>query len=73
MVICFGGMMMRGKGSSIRMMARESSLGGSLLRSTLKGMISFPAIGSREEESSAMEERGGLDGIRKEASSGLFI
>jgi hypothetical protein len=36
-------------------------------------MISFPAIGSREEESSAMEERGGLDGIRKEASSGLFI
>jgi hypothetical protein len=38
-------------------MARESSLGGSLLRSTLKGMISFPAIGSREEENFAMGER----------------
>jgi hypothetical protein len=38
-------------------MARESSLGGSLLRSTPKGMISFPAIGSREEENSAMGER----------------
>jgi hypothetical protein len=39
------------------MMARESSLGGSLLRSTPKGMISFLAIGSREEESSTMGER----------------
>jgi hypothetical protein len=36
-------------------------------------MISFPAIGSREEESSAMEERGGLDGMRKKVGSGLFI
>jgi hypothetical protein len=39
------------------MMARESSLGGSLLRSTLKGMISFLAIGSREEENSAVGEK----------------
>jgi hypothetical protein len=46
----------RGKGSSTRTMARESSLGGSLLRLTSKGMISFLAIGSREENS-AMEER----------------
>jgi hypothetical protein len=38
-------------------MARESSLGGSLLRLTPKGMISFPAIGSREEENSAMREK----------------
>jgi hypothetical protein len=38
-------------------MARESSLGRSLLRSTPKGMISFPAIGSREEGNSAMGER----------------
>jgi hypothetical protein len=37
-------------------MARESFLGGSLLRSTPKGMISFLAIGSREEDF-AMEER----------------
>jgi hypothetical protein len=39
------------------MMASESSLGGSLLRTAPKGMISFPAIRSREEESSAMGER----------------
>jgi hypothetical protein len=38
-------------------MARESSLGGSLLRSTPKGMISFLAIGYRVEENSAMGER----------------
>jgi hypothetical protein len=38
-------------------MARESSLGGSLLRSTPKGMISFLAIGSRVEASSTIEER----------------
>jgi hypothetical protein len=38
-------------------MARESSLGGSLLRSTPKGMISFPAIGSREEDNSTMGEK----------------
>jgi hypothetical protein len=50
-------MTVRGKGSSIGMMARESSLGESLLRSTPKGMISFPAIGSGEEENSAMGER----------------
>jgi hypothetical protein len=50
-------MIVRGKGSSTGMMARESSLGGSLLRSTPKGMISFLAIGSREEENSAMGER----------------
>jgi hypothetical protein len=46
----------RGKGSSTGMMAREPSLGGSLLRSTPKGMISFLAIGSREEGNSAMGE-----------------
>jgi hypothetical protein len=28
---------------------------------------------SREEESSAMEERGGLDGMGKKVGSGLFI
>jgi hypothetical protein len=66
-------MIARGRGSSIRTVARESSLGESLLRSTPKGMISFLAIGSREEESSGMEERGGLDGMKKEAGSGLFI
>jgi hypothetical protein len=38
------------------MMARDSFLGGSLLRSTPKGIISFLAIGYREEDS-AMEER----------------
>jgi hypothetical protein len=38
-------------------MTRESSLGGSLLRLTPKGMISFPAIRSREEESFAVGER----------------
>jgi hypothetical protein len=53
---CFGGMTTRGKCSSTRMMARESSQGGTLLRSTPKGMISFLTIGSREENS-AMEER----------------
>jgi hypothetical protein len=37
-------------------MARESFLGGSLLRSSPKGMISFLAIGFREENF-AMEER----------------
>jgi hypothetical protein len=47
----------KGRGSSTRIMARESSLGESLLRLTPKGMISFPAIGSREEESSTMEDR----------------
>jgi hypothetical protein len=73
MVTCFGGMTARGRGSSIGMMARESSLGGSLLRWTPKEMISFSAIGSREEESSAMEERGGLDGMRKEVGGNLFI
>jgi hypothetical protein len=36
-------------------------------------MISFLAIGSREEENSAMEERGGLVGMRKEVGWGLFI
>jgi hypothetical protein len=50
-------MIARGRGSSTETMARESSLGGSLLRLTLKGMISFPAIYSREEENSAMGER----------------
>jgi hypothetical protein len=49
-------MIARGRGSSTRTMTRESSLGGSLLRSTPKGMISFLAIRSREE-SSAMGER----------------
>jgi hypothetical protein len=39
------------------MMIRESSLAESLLRSTPKGMISFLAIGSREDENSAMGER----------------
>jgi hypothetical protein len=38
-------------------MARESSLGGSLLRSTSKGVISFLAIGSREENSAMGEKR----------------
>jgi hypothetical protein len=38
-------------------MARESSLGGSLLRLTPKGMISFPAIGSREGENSTIGQR----------------
>jgi hypothetical protein len=66
-------MIVRGRGSSIGTVARESSLGDNLLRSTPKGMISFPTIGSREEESSAMEERGGLDGMKKEVDSGLFI
>jgi hypothetical protein len=46
----------RGKGSSTGMMARESSLGGTLLRSTPKGMISFPTIASRDKNY-AMEER----------------
>jgi hypothetical protein len=36
-------------------------------------MISFPAIGSKEEESSAVEDREGLDGMRKEANISLFI
>jgi hypothetical protein len=65
-------MIARGRGSSTGTVARESSLGESLLRSTPKGMISFLAIGSREEESSAVEERGGLDGMM-EVGSGLFI
>jgi hypothetical protein len=46
----------RGRGSSIGMMARDSSLGGNLLRSTPQGMICLLAIESREE-SSAMGER----------------
>jgi hypothetical protein len=50
-------MIVRVSGSSTRTMARESSLGGSLLRSTSKGMISFLAIGSGEEESLVMGER----------------
>jgi hypothetical protein len=63
-------MIVRGRGSSTGTMAKESSLGGSLLRSTPKGMISFLAIGSREEKNFAMRERGlGM----KEAGKGLFI
>jgi hypothetical protein len=50
-------MIARGRGSSTGTMARESSLGESLLRSTPKGIISFPSIGSREEENSAMGGR----------------
>jgi hypothetical protein len=65
-------MIARGKGSSTGTMARESSLGGSLLRLTLKGMISFPAIGSREEENFAMGERR-LGWNDEEVGKGLFI
>jgi hypothetical protein len=36
---------------------KRASLGGSLLRLTLKGMISFLAIGSREEDNSTMGEK----------------
>jgi hypothetical protein len=54
-------MIARGKGSSTGTMARESFLGGSLLRSTLKGMISFLAIGSRKEENSPMGERAWME------------
>jgi hypothetical protein len=49
-------MIVRDKGTSTGTMARESSLGGSLLRLTPKVMISFLAIGSRVEESSTIEE-----------------
>jgi hypothetical protein len=60
-------MITRGRGSSIGTMARESSLGGSLLRLTPKGIISFLAIGFREENSTMGEKRLGWN------EEGLFI
>jgi hypothetical protein len=41
--------MARGSGSPTRMMAKSSSIGGSLLRSVPKGMICLSAMGSKEE------------------------
>jgi hypothetical protein len=50
-------MMARGRDWYTGTMARESSVGGSLLRSTPKGMISFSAIGSREKNFAMGERR----------------
>jgi hypothetical protein len=61
-------------GSRIGMMAWESYTGGGWLRSIPKGMICLSAVGTfRAVESFYAEGKEGFDGMKLEASSGLFI
>jgi hypothetical protein len=67
-------MIARGVGSRIGMIAWESSTGGGWLRSIPKGMICLSAMGTfREVESFYAEGKKGFDGMKLEASRGLFI
>jgi hypothetical protein len=67
-------MTVRGVGSRIGMMARESSTGGGWLRSIPKRIICLSAMGTfREVETFYAEGKEGFDRIKLEASRGLFI
>jgi hypothetical protein len=67
-------MTMRGVGSRIGTMAWESSTRGGWLRSISKGTICLSAMGTfGEVESFYAEGKEGFDGMKLEASRGLFI
>jgi hypothetical protein len=70
---CFEGIVAKGRGSPIGTMAKDSSIGGSLLRSVPKGMICLSAMGTREEEIFAAVGEECFDGMAIEAGGGLFI
>jgi hypothetical protein len=67
-------MTMRGVGSRKGTMAWESSTRGGWLRSISKGMICLSSMGTfGEVESFYAEGKEGFDGMKLEASRGLFI
>jgi hypothetical protein len=67
-------MTIRGVGSRIGTMAWESFTGGGWLRSIPKGMIYLSAMGTfGEVESFYAERKKCFDGMKLEASKGLFI
>ena len=65
--------MARGRGSPTGIMARGSSIGGSLLRSVPKGMIYLSAMGIGAEESFATVGEEYFDGMAMETGRGSFI
>jgi hypothetical protein len=67
-------MTVRGVGSRTGTMAWESFTGGGLLRFIPNGTICLSVLGTfREVESFYAEGKEGSDGMRLEASRGLFI
>ena len=65
--------MARGRGSPTGIMARGSSIGGSLLRSVPKGMICMSAMGTGAEESFLLLEKNTLMGwLWRQAGARLY-